>query len=79
VHVGCLGATAEASPVVAIPPLAQIMRNPKALLTAYRQSDWQLVFLARILHNAAAARTLLAFRSIVRKARRAVTAKFRQR
>ncbi len=79
VHVGGLGATAEASPVVAIPPLAQIMRNPKALLTAYRQSDWQLVFLARILHNAAAARTLLAFRSIVRKARRAVTAKFRQR
>jgi len=70
VHVGGLGATAEESPVVAVPSLREIVANPRAVLLAYQQSDWQLVYLSRLFRSVLAARVVLNVRSFVRNLRR---------
>lgn len=69
IHVGGLGTTTERVAIAAPPPWRDWATRPRVLVSAYRESHWQLAFVQRVFHSNAAARGFIALRETVRTVR----------
>ena len=69
IHVAGLGTTVEETAIARPLSLAETLRRPRAMLTAYREAHWPVAFLQRVFHSNRIARGILSIRTLWRRSR----------